>query len=347
MGNTLFSTYSKGENRVTSSIIAVLERVGISVLTRIFKGIMEDPEFLLIEFKNQVKYNRSIPDAQIKASFNFLIETKIVKSDFKKQLDEHIKHVKGDAKLILLTPHYNAPSEYEKLSPTRKKKVLWLNFDKLINILEDIINDNSIMINERDKFLLSELVDFIIQENLVSEPFENKVLVVPSKTAFPFYNKYYFYRCQIDRPFTLTEYIAFYYEAAIQMVIPKILAYCDRIDLNSFKFSQVKWEKIPDLRRDRAGSNSTLIFRYFDDKDEIIERLEEIRNEHNKNPLTTEDYHKILILSKPDDSRTKHIEDIIPNNLRSKNGITAAFVQNTRYTNLHDLLKAKFTSDLV
>jgi F0F1-type ATP synthase delta subunit len=55
MANSIFSTYSTPENRVTSTILAVFEKINSTTVTRILQVLMEDSTIELIEYENQVK----------------------------------------------------------------------------------------------------------------------------------------------------------------------------------------------------------------------------------------------------------------------------------------------------
>src|SRR5688572_27675513 len=78
MANPLFSTYRHGENRITSSLLAVFERVAFGLVERILQALCQEPETALLTFENQPVGPRSVPDGRIRASFSYWLETKIV-----------------------------------------------------------------------------------------------------------------------------------------------------------------------------------------------------------------------------------------------------------------------------
>ena len=78
MTNTLFSTYTQGENRVTGSILAVFERLSFALVEQILQTLLQEADAELVTFRNQVVGPASVPDARIHASFSYWIETKIV-----------------------------------------------------------------------------------------------------------------------------------------------------------------------------------------------------------------------------------------------------------------------------
>ena len=51
--NPLFSTYRQGENRVTSSMLAVFERIDLSLLETILAGATGESSFQMVSFVPQ------------------------------------------------------------------------------------------------------------------------------------------------------------------------------------------------------------------------------------------------------------------------------------------------------
>ena len=73
----IFSTYSQGENRVTSSIISVIRSLSLDRIERILGALLEQSELEFVRFENQPsKGGDAVPDAIIQSSFRLLIETK-------------------------------------------------------------------------------------------------------------------------------------------------------------------------------------------------------------------------------------------------------------------------------
>ncbi len=78
MGNNLFSTYKTGENRVTSSILAVVRSLSLGRIERILGALMEQSAFELVRFQNQPSRGaEGVPDAEIVGSCRLLVETKM------------------------------------------------------------------------------------------------------------------------------------------------------------------------------------------------------------------------------------------------------------------------------
>jgi len=97
MSTLLFSTHSKAENSVTSTILVVFERISFSLVETILQRLCDETESTLLEFRNQPTSARStgsssIPDAVIKGSFGYWIETKIKKKNVSTtQIKNHLK----------------------------------------------------------------------------------------------------------------------------------------------------------------------------------------------------------------------------------------------------------------
>lgn len=67
--NNLFSTYTKGENRVTSSILSVLQFLSLHRTERLLGALMEESEFQLVQFQCQpYSGGQGTPDALISSS---------------------------------------------------------------------------------------------------------------------------------------------------------------------------------------------------------------------------------------------------------------------------------------
>ena len=117
MTTPLFSTYSQGENRVTATFLAVLERLSVVNMNRILEGLLGDEEFGLVTFANQPRGVDSTPDAKIEVGHSVWVETKIVRNAVRvNQIRNHMKAVKADEKLLVLTPDEGKPTELDSRS---------------------------------------------------------------------------------------------------------------------------------------------------------------------------------------------------------------------------------------
>jgi hypothetical protein len=98
MHSGLFSAYRQGENRVTSSVLAVFERLDVGLLRRILATATGNPEMALLTFANQVRGDRSgsVPDGAITANIGYYFEVKTERNAVRgDQLREHVRHLTG------------------------------------------------------------------------------------------------------------------------------------------------------------------------------------------------------------------------------------------------------------
>src|SRR5580692_1208459 len=131
--NPLFSSYRTGENRITASIIAVLERVDIGVVERLLSAATGEANLPLVSFVNQVAAtDGSVPDAGIYGNFRYLFEVKTTARALNaRQLEEHLAHLDGsfaNERLFVLTSDPEEPSIVTQLGEGR---LAWLNFQGL------------------------------------------------------------------------------------------------------------------------------------------------------------------------------------------------------------------------
>ena len=74
MTTPLFSTYRGGENRVTSSIMAVFERIDLALVRDILAGAAgAGDELRAVTFENQVAGTGSVPDARITGRLHLVL----------------------------------------------------------------------------------------------------------------------------------------------------------------------------------------------------------------------------------------------------------------------------------
>lgn len=95
----LFSIYSQGENRVTATFIAMLQRLSLPNMDRILGELLGEREenFSLVSFVNQPQGDGSTPDAKIETGHSVWLETKITPGAvLVKQIKNHLKSLRGD-----------------------------------------------------------------------------------------------------------------------------------------------------------------------------------------------------------------------------------------------------------
>ncbi|MCL5279990.1 MAG: hypothetical protein M1376_08805 [Planctomycetes bacterium] len=316
MSINLFSTYSTGENRVTASILAVLRSLSLDRMQRLLGALLEESEFELVSIENQpTKGGAGVPDAIIQSSCRLLIETKIKRNAVRvDQLERHLKrldHATEDIRtLLVLTPDEVRPTVFDPLQDSR---IAWASFAALDQAIDEILDDKYEVVSEREAFLLRELQNMLIAEDLVTNP--NDVVVIPARNAWPEYQEYHAYVCQPDRSFQQVSRMAFYAHGRIHPLVPLILESQDHVEF------------IPGKHTDRL--------------DELVRRL--VRSNKRKEGTA----YKVFFLSPPDSPDTLKLDHPIPNDLKSKSGKATAFTQNQRYVSSERLRTAKTTSDLV
>ncbi len=185
MPESIFSTYRAGENRVTASIMAVLRSLALHRTQRLLGALMRS-EFELVTFQNlPAKGGRGVPDASITASCCLLVETKIERNAVRRdQLERHLQRLnaahEAEKVLLVLTPDDTPPAVLSELNDPR---VTWASFADLDQAVEDLLEDPSEVISEREAFLLRQLQAMLEQEELISSA--NDVVVVAARKAWP------------------------------------------------------------------------------------------------------------------------------------------------------------------
>ena len=316
MPTNLFSTYSTAENRVTASFLAVLRSLSLDRIQRILGALLEQSEFELVAFQNQPsKGGAGVPDAMILSSCRLLIETKIKRRTVnRKQLERHLQRLVGATEaaclLLYLTPDSTRPPIFDLI---KDERLAWASFAALDQAIDEMLDDKTEVVSEREAFLLRELQSMLMAEKLVGSA--NDVVVVPARNAWPEYEKINAYICQPDRPFQQVDRLAFYSYGEIHPLVPKILETHEHVDF------------IPGKHKGRMGALVDVAIG------------EGMRKEGAA--------YKVMFLSPPGSSDTLELEAPIPNDLTSKSGRVTAFTQNQRYVSSELLKQAKKTSDLV
>lgn len=328
MSSTIFSTYTQSENRVTSTILSVFKNLNSSVVSAIFKMVFEENTFELAKFDNQISGEASVPDGRISGLFDYYIETKIqTESVDIGQLERHLKILKFDfSRLWVLTPDLNCPKNLEDFK-ANEHRITWFNFDSLVSAINGLLAGDTLLLLDRERFLLSELSNFIIDERLIPEDISKKVTIVPAGFAYQFYLQTSLYICQSNRFFQPSKYMGFYANSEIKKEIPVILGFIDNLNIQE-----------DDLE------NADIILVEADDTDEIVSRLEEFKGSLGKD--VRNERSKYMILSKPDSDRTEELPNPVVNDKQSYSGKGTAYVMNQTYVNLDMLRQAKFTSEI-
>ena len=324
MTTNLFSTYRQGENRVTHTFLAVLQRLSLPNMDRILQALLEDSAFSLVTFENQPSGPESTPDAKIATRSSVWIETKIKRETVSlNQIEKHLKNLDVDDHLLLLTPDDDAPDGLNSLD----ERVVWSNFERLSAVIDGVLASDDYPLTETETFLLRELISMLREDGLI-DAVQDQVLVVAARQAWPMYRELSVYRCQPGRSFNRpAKYMAFYADGEIKPSVAKIKT---ELTIESFDLS------------DREAVDG------LDDgrKEAVIGLIEQV-GPGRRWPDGFTGNCKVMFLSREDDASTVTLSKPIRNNLTNDNGRGYAFTQGQRYVALESLESAKTTSDLV
>jgi hypothetical protein len=322
--NPLFSTYRAGENRVTSSMLAVFERIDLSLLEAILAASTGESSLQLISFTNQPPgAGHSVPDGRISARFSYWFEVKTTRNSLSLgQLKEHLVNLADESheRLFVVTPD---PAEPSVVAVVGDPRVVWFNFRALHDAIDVSIADPTGDVSEQARFLLRELQTLLVEDGLVDN---DDVVVVAARFAYPEYLAQSVYVCQPGRGFRdgLT-HLGFYAGNAIQTHVPKIL---HREDFVPFTAAEVA--------RRRSGS---------DQDRRIAEAIEALNEGGRREEGAT---HQIFVLSGPEDPGTVRLSRPIVNDTVATSGRPWAWTLGQRYVSLAGLSRpgVKVTSDL-
>jgi hypothetical protein len=184
----LFSTYRTGENRVTSSMLAVFQRIDLSLVERLLGAASGESSLGMITFTNQVALTgtASVPDAAVSANFRYLFEVKTVRNAVRvSQIQAHLEILDGshaDERLFVVTPDVEVPKALASLADTR---LVWISFPALNNAIDDLLGDPAELVGDRTAFLLRELQALLRAEGLLQAA---DVVVVAAREAYPEYH---------------------------------------------------------------------------------------------------------------------------------------------------------------
>ncbi len=319
MSQSIFSTYSQGENRVTATLIEVLRNLPVNVVERFLSFFDESQSTNFFTFENQVtsKTSRTVPDAVISSNFNLIFETKVVREAINEaQLKGHIELAKiNNGKLIYLTPDTERPAllKEDKQDNKQEDKIGWKSFHDLNTFIDELMRSEDLILSERDQFLLKNLQIFFAETGLL--PVKDEVVIVAAKIAWPAYEAHGVYVCQAGRSFKKVDYLGFYADGEIKSKIAKIKSAED--------------VSFPEKREDLPEDTPNAVKSWLD-----------------AHPWGYGRTLKVFILSKNTEADTQDLLGSITNDLKNDQGRSYAYTQGQRYTSLEKLKNAKSTNDL-
>lgn len=317
MPANIFSTYSTGENRVTASILAVLESLSLSRIDRLINALLQSSDFELVRFQNQVSKNgNGVPDAVIFSNAHLIIETKIATGAVKaEQLRRHLARFQSPSdayqRLIVLTPDPQQPAAIAELAD---KRLVWASFVQFDQAIDALLSDRYEVISEREEFLLRGLQRMFEEEALIGS--DDRVVVVAAREAWPEYLEYGAYVCQPDRSFKKVNRIAFYADGEIKPSVAKVIGEYDNVE---FTPETLEPQRLRELAESLLKTSS---------------RQPGMR-------------YKVLLLSREREKDTITLDSPVRNDMRTASGRPWAFVLGQRYVPLEALMRAKSTSELM
>jgi hypothetical protein len=327
----LLSTYRAGENRVTSSTLAVFERIDLILVQELLESATgSGGELVTVTFQNQVVLDGSVPDARIAARFSWWFETKTVRGAYaveghgREQVRSHARLLEGvpEACLFVLTPDAVRPGWFDQLDGVEaavRERVLWFSFRDLAGAVDAVIGDPARLLGEQTRFLLAELVALYEADGLLSV---DDTVIVAARVGWPEYGRYGAYVCQPGRAFRegLTHF-GFYFGGEIQPVIARIRAHHPVV-----MFSR---EEADAYRGAGQSVLADLVDRVLDDG------------------ARAEGEQGVFLLSAPEDPDTVMLRQPIVNTVTTAAGRPWAWTLGQRYTQLQRLTSGvNRTSDL-
>lgn len=313
--NPLFSTYRQGENRVTSSMLAVFERIDLALLEELLTASTGESALQLVSFVNQPPgHGASVPDGRISARFSYWFEVKTARDAVnRRQLQEHLRCLTGDAqdeRLFVVTPDAAEPAVVGDLADGR---VVWFSFAHLHDAISQVLGASDQVISERTGFLLRELQALLVDDGLLDH---DDVVVVAARVAYGEYLEHAAYVCQPGRSFRdgLTR-LGFYAKGAIQPEFPRILHREEQVPFSA-----------AEVEERRASTD-------FSDQ-RIAEVIETFVG--NGARQSAESY-QVFLLSPPDDEDTLVLARPILNTKRAASGRPWAWTLQQRYVSSKQL----------
>jgi hypothetical protein len=143
VASPLFSTYRRGENRVTSSMLAVFERVDLSILEQLLAAATGETALTTVTFAKQPPGRGAyVPDARISARFAWWFEVKTERAAVRRQqLIEHLANLTDEQAgehLFLVTPDRVEP---EVVAGLAEPHLIWLSFRRLDEAIQRVLED--------------------------------------------------------------------------------------------------------------------------------------------------------------------------------------------------------------
>ena len=75
-GKSIILDVRQGENRVTSTLMAVLENINNQLTEDLLEAVLDESDLVLVTFENQFVGDGSVSDAGVRSSISLLAEKK-------------------------------------------------------------------------------------------------------------------------------------------------------------------------------------------------------------------------------------------------------------------------------
>lgn len=309
-------------------MLAVCERISIQLLEQIFRYATEDDTFSLVSFTAQPSLvgTKRRPDGEIAASCRYLFEVKRVVGALQRdQLQEYLDHLepKGTTGLFAVTPDAARPAVIDAIGDER---LVWFNFARLSEAIDQTIQDEGERIADRDRFLLRELQAHLEEAGLLR--LGQDVAIVAAREAYPLYLRHSVYACQPASKRTFRPEITrigFYANGAIQREVPRILRHEPELELTEDVLMRCATSADPHERA--VGEAMRAVMK---DKPGWYSQGAVLQ---------------VFLLAKPEESDTALLERPVVNTTKDANGRTFAYTLGTRYTSTTALAKQPKDTD--
>ena len=322
MATNLFSTYRQGENRVTSTLMAVLQRLSLPNIDGILQALLDRDDFNLATFENQPSLTRGTrkrPDAKIERGSNIWIETKTTQGQTDiGQVKQYLEVIGPSETLLLLTPDNEKPKDLPQ-------QVVWTNFLSLAGAIKDILDHEDSPPFEMEAFLLREFLSMLREDGLLISS-ADKVMVVSARIAWPIYKEFNVYTHAPYKRFHPANHIAFYTNMRIQEFVPRVISTIESIHI-------LKQKEIDLLNGEQKELAQAL-------HEKITRRGFEGHSE-----FATP--HKFIFLTGPENDETVKLPAPIVCDKISKNGRAVPLMYGgQRYVTVESVQNARLTSKL-
>ena len=148
-------------------MMAVFQRLELSLLERLLGAVSGDSALQLVSFVNQPPgEGHSIPDARMTGNFDYWFETKTVPNALHEpQMEEHYSNLKPGAteqRLFFVTPDPEPPALLDAYKDD--KRVGWFNFITLSDAIDKTLEEDTTYVSEQARFLLRELQKLFVED---------------------------------------------------------------------------------------------------------------------------------------------------------------------------------------